>query len=59
MALAAANAVNTCYKVIDQCFLNACSENPYNCTAGVSEATTKIADAIKKGDKDISDEDIA
>ena len=30
-ALAAVNAVNTCYKTIDQCILGACSQNPYRC----------------------------
>ena len=28
-ALAAVNAVSTCYKVVDQCILNACATNPY------------------------------
>lgn len=44
-ALAAVNSVNTCYKVIDQCFIGACTQNPYNCTAGVSEDTVKKAQA--------------
>ena len=57
-ALAAVAAVSTCYKVVDQCILNACSQNPYKCTAGVSEATTKIADAIKAG-QTVTDEDIS
>ena len=56
-ALAAIAAVSTCYKVVDNCILNACSQNPYKCTAGVSEATAKIADAIKSG-QTVSDEDI-
>ncbi len=33
-ALAATNAVNTCYKTIDQCILGACSQNPYRCFEG-------------------------
>lgn len=32
--LAAVNAVATCYKVADQCILNACSQNPYKCKEG-------------------------
>jgi hypothetical protein len=33
-ALAAVNSVATCYKVADQCILNACAQNPYMCKEG-------------------------
>lgn len=33
-ALAAVNAVATCYKVADQCILQACAKNPYECKEG-------------------------
>lgn len=33
-ALAAVNSVATCYKVVDQCILNACAQNPYKCKEG-------------------------
>jgi len=46
-ALAAVNAVSTCYKVVDQCILNACTENPYKCFENSTNATVKLADAIK------------
>ena len=45
-ALAAANAVNTCYKVIDSCFANACKKNPYHCVEGVSYTTLNAADWV-------------
>lgn len=48
-ALAAVNAVSTCYKVVDQCILNACTKNPYKCIADSSVATAQLADAIKAG----------
>ena len=48
-ALAAVNAVSTCYKVVDQCILNACTQNPYKCIADSSVATAQLADAIKAG----------
>ena len=32
--LAAMNAVSTCYKVIEQCFLGACTANPFRCIEG-------------------------
>lgn len=34
--LADANAVSSCYKVVDNCFLTACSANPYRCMVGVT-----------------------
>lgn len=48
-ALAAVNAVSTCYKVVDQCILNACTTNPYKCYENSSTVTTQIADAINNG----------
>ena len=42
-ALAAVNAVSTCYKVVDQCFLNACATNPYRCKEGSSVEAAKAA----------------
>ncbi|MBR2012571.1 MAG: hypothetical protein IKA08_04915 [Alphaproteobacteria bacterium] len=32
--LAAMNAVSTCYKVVEQCFLGACTANPFRCIEG-------------------------
>ena len=48
-ALAAVNAVSTCYKVADQCILNACAANPYKCIADSSEQAVKLVDAINAG----------
>lgn len=48
-ALAAVNAVSTCYKVVDQCILGACSENPYKCVENMSETTINLVDAVKTG----------
>ncbi len=48
-ALAAINAVSTCYKVVDQCILNACSANPYKCIEGSSQTTVDIVNAINDG----------
>ena len=48
-ALAAVNAVSTCYKVADQCILNACARNPYKCVADSSTTTVELVDAINSG----------
>lgn len=40
--LASVNAVSTCYKVTDQCILNACGANPYRCLV---DSTTTIVNA--------------
>ena len=48
-ALAAVNAVSTCYKVVDQCILNACSANPYRCYENATAETVNIVDAINNG----------
>lgn len=47
--LAAVNAVSTCYKVVDQCFLGACSENPYKCIVDSNSIISDITDAINEG----------
>ena len=44
--LAAANAVNTCYKVVDNCFLSACAKNPYNCVEGTDWSVLSAADLV-------------
>ena len=46
-ALAAVNAVSTCYKVADQCILNACAKNPYKCFEGATTETVSLADAVE------------
>lgn len=48
-ALAAVNAVSTCYKVVDQCILNACTANPYKCMEGSAKQTSDIVAAISTG----------
>ncbi len=48
-ALAAVNAVSTCYKITDQCIMNACTANPYKCHESSSEALTALIDAINNG----------
>ncbi len=48
-ALAAVNAVSTCYKVADQCMLNACAANPYKCYEDATTETVAIVDAINNG----------
>ena len=57
-ALAAVNAVSTCYKVADQCILNACSSNPVKCMVDSSNTLATIADAINNG-KTMTAEDLA
>lgn len=63
-ALAASNAVNTCYKVVDTCFANACASNPYSCVEDVNWAVVNAAKSVgikevvtmkKDGDKDVVD----
>ncbi|MDE5616049.1 MAG: hypothetical protein K2I81_04435, partial [Alphaproteobacteria bacterium] len=48
-ALAAVNAVATCYKVVDQCILNACATNPYKCFENSTNATVSLVEAINSG----------
>ncbi len=49
-ALAAVNAVSTCYKVIDNCILGACAANPYKCYENTPVVNAELADAINSGD---------
>ena len=49
-ALAAVNAVSTCYKVVDQCFLNACATNPYKCKEGSSQEIIKYVENVNNTD---------
>ena len=48
-ALAVNNAVATCNKVTDQCFLNACNKNPNKCIVDRPEILIRISDATKGG----------
>ena len=48
-ALAAVNAVSTCYKVADQCILNACAANPYKCYENATVETANLVEAINNG----------
>ena len=41
--LAAMNAVSTCYKVVEQCFLGACTTNPFRCIEGTTLETVTAA----------------
>ena len=47
--LAAVNAVSTCYKVADQCILNACGSNPAKCMENASSALAIMTEAINNG----------
>ncbi len=47
--LAAVNAVSTCYKVADQCILNACGSNPAKCMENASSALALMTEAINNG----------
>ena len=48
-ALAAVQSVNTCYKVVEQCFIGACAQNPYKCYENSSQALVDIVEAINNG----------
>lgn len=48
-SLAAVNAVSTCYKVADQCMLNACSENPYMCYENATQWEQDVARGVIDG----------
>lgn len=48
-ALAATNAVSTCYKVVDQCILSACGANPYKCYENAAQETVDIVETINNG----------
>ena len=47
--LAAINAVSTCYRVVDQCILNACTKNPYKCYENTPGALVATVESILKG----------
>lgn len=49
-ALAAVNAVATCYKVVDQCILNTCAANPYKCKEGASTTLVNVAQDVTVDD---------
>ena len=51
-SLAAINAVSTCYKVVDQCILNACATNPYKCYENASTQTAQLVADINAGNAD-------
>ncbi|MBR4891915.1 MAG: PE/PPE C-terminal domain-containing protein [Alphaproteobacteria bacterium] len=44
--LAALNAVSTCYKVVDNCFVGACKSNPLRCIEGTSVAAMQAAQGV-------------
>lgn len=52
-ALAAANAVNTCYKVVDTCFSNACAKNPYSCVEDVDWSVVNAAKSVGSADDNL------
>ena len=47
--MAAINAVSTCYRVVDQCILNACTENPYKCYENTPQGILKSVEFIVRG----------
>ena len=48
-ALAAVNAVSTCYKTVDNCILSACANNPYKCYENSNQSVVDLVDAINNG----------
>ena len=46
--LAAGNAVNTCYKVADQCLMRACGSNPARCMIDKENAVAEMAELVNK-----------
>lgn len=44
--LAALNAVSTCYKVVDNCFVGACKANPLRCIEGTSVSAMQAAQGV-------------
>lgn len=55
-SLAAVNAVSTCYKVVDQCILGACTSNPYRCNENSVKTVASLVDSINNG-TDVIDND--
>ncbi|MBR1380454.1 MAG: hypothetical protein IJ560_02600 [Alphaproteobacteria bacterium] len=54
-ALAAVNAVATCYKVVDQCIKGACTANPYKCTVNSRRDVADIVQQIVDGTLNVAD----
>ena len=54
-ALASYNAVSTCYKVVDQCFLGACAANPLRCIEGVTLEQLTTANMLSDEPQPVSD----
>lgn len=48
--LAALNAVSTCYKVVEQCFLGACTANPFRCIEGSTLEQVSSANMVSDAD---------
>ena len=48
--LAAMNAVSTCYKVVEQCFLGACTANPFRCIEGSTLETVTAANLASESE---------
>ena len=55
--LAAMNAVSTCYKVVEQCFLGACAANPLRCIEGSSLAAITAANLASETPEQTTDPD--
>ncbi|MCQ2562426.1 MAG: hypothetical protein MJ158_02320, partial [Alphaproteobacteria bacterium] len=51
--LAAANAVQTCFKVVDACFMNACAANPLRCVEGTNLKVVGEADFVANGTESV------
>jgi len=51
--LAALNAVSTCYRVVEQCFLGACTANPLRCIEGSSTQALITANNIYGKDESV------
>ena len=43
------NALDTCYKVVDNCFAKACTANPFRCLEGTSVGKLKSAQMVSDG----------
>lgn len=54
-ALAAINAVSTCYKIADQCILNACTANPFKCYENSTQYLVDLADEIVNPETGLAD----
>lgn len=54
-ALAAMNAVSTCYKIADQCITNACAANPFKCYENSTQYLVDLADEIVNPETGLAD----